>query len=184
MAIPRWRVEGNDEDLVHLYLTDIGKYPLLTKDDEVRLAQQIEQGTAARAEMLNDDKTLTPTTKRALCGAVRDGEVAQRVFVESNLRLVVSIARRYRTSELPFLDLIQEGNVGLIHAVNKFDWRKGFKFSTYATPLGWFACHLMSPTDSFCSSARVETSKQDLVDPRLVPNSLRHSTFPKPMFST
>jgi len=133
MAIPRWRVEGNDEDLVHLYLTDIGKYPLLTKDDEVRLAQQIEQGTAARAEMLNDDKTLTPTTKRALCGAVRDGEVAQRVFVESNLRLVVSIARRYRTSELPFLDLIQEGNVGLIHAVNKFDWRKGFKFSTYAT---------------------------------------------------
>src|SRR3989441_6066278 len=131
--MPKERVERDEEDLVRLYLTDIGQYPLLTKDDEVRLAQQIEQGNTAREELLGGGKALTPTKKRELRRTSRDGDDAQRTFVQSNLRLVVSIAKKYQASGLPLLDLIQEGNLGLMHAVEKFDWRKGFKFSTYAT---------------------------------------------------
>ncbi len=127
------RVERDEEDLVRLYLTDIGQYPLLTKDDEVRLAQQIEFGNAARGELLDGGKSLTPTKKRELRRTAREGDDAQRTFVQSNLRLVVSIAKKYQSSGLPLLDIVQEGNLGLIHAVDKFDWRKGFKFSTYAT---------------------------------------------------
>ena len=127
------RVERDEEDLVRLYLTDIGQYPLLTKDDEVRLAQQIEGGNAAREELLAGGKDLTAAKKRELRRTARHGDDAQRTFVQSNLRLVVSIAKKYQASGLPLLDLIQEGNLGLMHAVEKFDWRKGFKFSTYAT---------------------------------------------------
>jgi RNA polymerase sigma factor (sigma-70 family) len=124
--------ERDEEDLVRLYLTDIGQYPLLTKDDEVRLAQAIEAGAAARTDF--DAATdLTPARKRELRRAIKQGEDAERTFVQSNLRLVVSIAKKYQASGLPLLDLIQEGNLGLMHAVEKFDWRKGFKFSTYAT---------------------------------------------------
>ncbi|MEI7622398.1 MAG: sigma-70 family RNA polymerase sigma factor [Actinomycetes bacterium] len=126
------RVERDEEDLVRLYLTDIGQYPLLTKDDEVRLAQAIEGGVAAREEMAAT-KTLTTARKRELKRAIKQGDDAERTFVQSNLRLVVSIAKKYQASGLPLLDLIQEGNLGLMHAVEKFDWRKGFKFSTYAT---------------------------------------------------
>jgi len=126
------RVERDEEDLVRLYLTDIGQYPLLTKDDEVRLAQAIEARWKAEEE-LQVKKGVTPTRRRELARCCRDGETAQRTFVQSNLRLVVSIAKKYQASGLPLLDLIQEGNLGLMHAVEKFDWRKGFKFSTYAT---------------------------------------------------
>jgi DNA-directed RNA polymerase sigma subunit (sigma70/sigma32) len=132
--VAKERVERDEEDLVRLYLTDIGQYPLLTKDDEVRLAQAIEAGVAARTEVENTKaKDLTAARKRELRRAVRAGDDAQRTFVQSNLRLVVSIAKKYQASGLPLLDLIQEGNLGLMHAVEKFDWRKGFKFSTYAT---------------------------------------------------
>jgi RNA polymerase sigma factor (sigma-70 family) len=120
------------EDLVRLYLEDVGRHDLLTKDDEARLAQAIEQGVTARAE-LEATKRLTPTQRRNLRRAIRQGEEAHRQFVNSNLRLVVSIAKKYQSSGLPLLDIVQEGNLGLIHAVDKFDWRKGFKFSTYAT---------------------------------------------------
>jgi len=130
--LPKERVERDEEDLVRLYLTDIGQYPLLTKDDEVRLAQQIEAGNQARGD-LDVASDLTPARKRELRKQVRSGEDAERTFVQSNLRLVVSIAKKYQASGLPLLDLIQEGNLGLMHAVEKFDWRKGFKFSTYAT---------------------------------------------------
>lgn len=126
------RVERDEEDLVRLYLTDIGQYPLLTKDDEVRLAQAIEAGTEAKTEF-DAATTLTPARKRELRRSIKQGEDAERTFVQSNLRLVVSIAKKYQASGLPLLDLIQEGNLGLMHAVEKFDWRKGFKFSTYAT---------------------------------------------------
>ncbi|HUF84014.1 MAG TPA: sigma-70 family RNA polymerase sigma factor, partial [Acidimicrobiia bacterium] len=131
------RVERDEEDLVRLYLTDIGQYPLLTKDDEVRLAQQIENGNEAR-QFLDQGvdgvgKALTAAKKRELRRRSREGDQAERTFVQSNLRLVVSIAKKYQASGLPLLDLIQEGNLGLMHAVEKFDWRKGFKFSTYAT---------------------------------------------------
>src|SRR5487761_2456574 len=131
------RVDRDDEDLVRLYLSDIGQYTLLTKDDEVRLAQAIEEGREARAEIAGaegDKKIkLTPAKKQALKRAAHRGEVAERDFVQSNLRLVVSSAKKSQASGLPLLDLIQEGNLGLMHAVEKFDWRKGFKFSTYAT---------------------------------------------------
>jgi RNA polymerase sigma factor (sigma-70 family) len=125
-------VERIDEDLVRFYFADISRYPLLNKDDEMRLAQQIERGNAAR-EALAGDASLSPVEERALRRSARQGEESQQAFVHSNLRLVVSIAKRYQWSTVPLLDLIQEGNLGLMHAVEKFDWHKGFKFSTYAT---------------------------------------------------
>ncbi|MFT7476642.1 MAG: RNA polymerase sigma factor (sigma-70 family) [Verrucomicrobiales bacterium] len=130
--VAKERVERDEEDLVRLYLTDIGQYPLLTKDDEVRLAQAIEKGAEARAA-IDGAGEVTPAKRRELNRDLRRGEEAERTFVQSNLRLVVSIAKKYQASGLPLLDLIQEGNLGLMHAVEKFDWRKGFKFSTYAT---------------------------------------------------
>ncbi len=132
-TLAKERIERDDEDLVRLYLTDIGQYPLLTKDDEVRLAQAIEAGRAAEGEVAKAPKGLTTAKKREMRRCVIEGEQAQQTFVQSNLRLVVSIAKKYQASGLPLLDLIQEGNLGLMHAVEKFDWRKGFKFSTYAT---------------------------------------------------
>jgi RNA polymerase sigma factor (sigma-70 family) len=125
------RVDRNVEDLLSIYFSDIGRHPLLSGDDEVRLAQQIERGATAR-DLLRADEPLSARQRR-LRALVREGDDARQAFIESNLRLVVSIARRYRSSDLPLLDLIQEGNVGLVQAVGKFDWRKGFKFSTYAT---------------------------------------------------
>ena len=126
------RERSEDQDLVRLYLQDIGRHELLDKEGEVRLAQRIDAGRDAAAELASAKK-LTPAQKRALRRTFRDGEEATRQFVNANLRLVVSIAKKYQASGLPLLDLIQEGNLGLIHAVDKFDWRKGFKFSTYAT---------------------------------------------------
>src|SRR5918995_1300775 len=120
------------EDLVQLYLNDIGRHALLSKDDELGLAQRIEAGAEARRH-LGGEAALKPAGRRGLTRRVRDGDAARRTFVEANLRLVVSIAKRYRTSGLPLLDLVQEGNLGLLRAVDKFEWRKGFKFSTYAT---------------------------------------------------
>ena len=135
--MPKERVERNEEDLTRLYLNDIGRYPLLSRDDEVRLAQAIEHGNDARDSLERvqepDGSTLSAARKRNLRRTARGGEEAERTFVQSNLRLVVSIAKKYQASGLPLLDLIQDGNLGLMHAVEKFDWRKGFKFSTYAT---------------------------------------------------
>jgi RNA polymerase sigma factor (sigma-70 family) len=125
--------ERDEEDLVRLYLHDIGRYPLLTKDDEARLAQAIEARPQAHQDLVAMERTLTAASRRELKRIIQRGDEAQRTFVQSNLRLVVSIAKKYQASGLPLLDLIQEGNLGLIHAVEKFDWRKGFKFSTYAT---------------------------------------------------
>jgi len=128
----RGRADAPDQDLVRLYLDGIGRYPLLNKEDEVRLAQAAEAGRAAAAE-LQAGGTISPDRQRELRRAQRAGELASEQFINGNLRLVVSIAKKYQTSDMPILDLIQEGNLGLIHAVEKFDWRRGFKFSTYAT---------------------------------------------------
>jgi RNA polymerase sigma factor (sigma-70 family) len=125
--------KGTDADLVRLYLTDIGRFPLLTKDDEVRLAQAIEAGREADAVLGDRDAKLPPAKRRELHRVQTAGAAAEEAFIQSNLRLVVSIAKRYQASGLPMMDLVQEGSLGLIHAVAKFDWRKGFKFSTYAT---------------------------------------------------
>ncbi|MDA8043805.1 MAG: sigma-70 family RNA polymerase sigma factor [Actinomycetota bacterium] len=130
--MPNKRVAQPEEDLVRLYLNDVGKYALLTKADEARLAQAVEAGRDARAELAGGDQ-LSASRHRELRRRIRHGDEATEEFVKANLRLVVSIAKRYQAAELPLLDLVQEGNLGLIHAVEKFDWRKGFKFSTYAT---------------------------------------------------
>jgi len=125
------QTEVRDEDLVRVYLDNIGKYPLLTRGDEARLSALIDEGRRAASELANGGTN--PARRRQLLGAVQAGHAATEQFINANLRLVVSIAKRYQSTNLSLLDLIQEGNVGLIHAVAKFDWRKGFKFSTYAT---------------------------------------------------
>ncbi|MGH9077689.1 MAG: sigma-70 family RNA polymerase sigma factor [Acidimicrobiales bacterium] len=123
---------GAGPDLLGLYLDEAGSFPLLTKADEMRLGQIIQEGQGARAA-LGGDVAVGPRERRELSARVRAADAATVEFINSNLRLVVSVARKYQWSGLPLGDLIQEGNLGLIHAVEKFDWRKGFKFSTYAT---------------------------------------------------
>jgi RNA polymerase primary sigma factor len=119
-------------DPVRLYLNEIGRYPLLTAQQEVELALQMENGLRAAAR-LADDTTLSEEDRAFLEHEKNLGEVAHNQLVQSNLRLVVAIARRYVGRGMALLDLIQEGNVGLIRAVERFDYRRGFKFSTYAT---------------------------------------------------
>ena len=123
-------------DPVRMYLKEIGKVQLLTAAQEVSLAKRIEAGLIAAAEMEEAEEAgtkLDRATQRALQRTEADGLNAKRALVEANLRLVVSIAKRYVGRGMLFLDLIQEGNLGLIRAVEKFDYDKGFKFSTYAT---------------------------------------------------
>lgn len=119
-------------DPVRLYLNDIGRYPLLTAQQEVELAMQLEAGFKAE-EHLNADEPLTDEDMAVLIHQVEMGKAAHDQLVNSNLRLVVSLARRYVGRGMALLDLIQEGNVGLMRAVERFDYRRGFKFSTYAT---------------------------------------------------
>jgi RNA polymerase sigma factor (sigma-70 family) len=124
---------GEDEDLLQLYLNDIGKYPLLTRAEEVHLGELVLAGRKAQAELAKMGDRVDAARRADLLDRCRVGDDATRRFVRANLRLVVSIAKRYQSSGLPLLDLIQEGNFGLIHAVERFDPRRGFKFSTYAT---------------------------------------------------
>ena len=119
-------------DLVRVYLNEIGKVALLTAVDEVELAKRIEAGLYA-AHLLGAANDFKPARKREMRLIVADGERAKDHLLRANLRLVVSLAKRYTGHGMPFLDLIQEGNLGLIRAVEKFDYTKGFKFSTYAT---------------------------------------------------
>jgi RNA polymerase nonessential primary-like sigma factor len=119
-------------DLVRVYLNGIGKTALLTAADEVELAKRIEAGLYAQY-LLETGKRLPAARKRDLAILVRDGQAARQHLLEANLRLVVSLAKRYTGRGMPLLDLIQEGNLGLIRAMEKFDYSKGFKFSTYAT---------------------------------------------------
>jgi len=119
-------------DPVRMYLQEIGRYPLLTPQQEVELAMQMETGLRAE-EKLEAGGELGSAERTILDRAVRQADRARKRLVEANLRLVVSIAKKYVGRGLGLLDLIQEGNLGLIRAVEKFDYRKGFKFSTYAT---------------------------------------------------
>lgn len=120
-------------DLVRVYLNGIGKTPLLSAEEEVELAKTVEVGLYA--QHLLDDPEYKPTRamKRDLKELAREGDKARNHMLEANLRLVVSLAKRYSGRGMPLLDLIQEGNLGLIRAMEKFDYAKGFKFSTYAT---------------------------------------------------
>ncbi len=123
-------------DSVRAYLKQIGKVALLTAEEEVDLAKRIEAGLygAERLRQVEEEgQKLSPQMRRDLNWIVRDGERAKNHLLEANLRLVVSLAKRYTGRGMAFLDLIQEGNLGLIRAVEKFDYTKGYKFSTYAT---------------------------------------------------
>ena len=129
------------DDPVRMYLKEIGKVNLLSPDEEVQLAQDMGAGDAAKArlaeieaaEKKGEPIVLTPEEEKALKKDIKRGEAAKQRLAEANLRLVVSIAKRYVGRGMLFLDLIQEGNLGLIKAVEKFDYTKGYKFSTYAT---------------------------------------------------
>jgi len=127
---------GPATDLVRHYLREIGRVALLTAAQEVELARRVEAGIFAEEKLAADlpAAAALPAQRRAELDLVaRDGQRAKRQLIEANLRLVVSIAKRYTGRGLPFLDLVQEGNLGLIRAVEKFDYTKGYKFSTYAT---------------------------------------------------
>ena len=119
------------DDSISLYLKEIGRVPLLTAEEEVSLAKRMERGKDARLRLTQgiDD----PHERDRLLIAVKDGQAAQEHLIKANSRLVVSVAKKYVGRGVPFLDLIQEGNIGLIRAVKKFDYRRGYKFSTYAT---------------------------------------------------
>jgi len=129
--------DGSSSDPVRLYLKEIGKVSLLSGDEEVRLARRLVAGRLAGERLLADEESggdrLSPRARRLLDMVVKDGESAREELTEANLRLVVSIAKRYVGRGMQLLDLVQEGNLGLMRAVEKFDHTKGFKFSTYAT---------------------------------------------------
>jgi len=120
------------DDAVSLYFREVGTIDLLTAEQEIDLAKRIEAGREAQFE-LEDDAPPSARNDGELARAVQDGEKAKRELTQANSRLVISMAKRYLGQGVPFLDLIQEGNLGLMRAVEKFDWRRGNKFSTYAT---------------------------------------------------
>ena len=121
----------SSDDTVGLYLKEMARVPLLSTEDEVRLAKLLERGNSADHQLERDDQH--PVEREKLQKTVNDGQDARAHLIEANTRLVVSIAKKYMGRGVPFLDLIQEGNLGLMKAVEKFDYRRGFRFSTYAT---------------------------------------------------
>ncbi len=134
---PRRRVEADldgisADDTVSLYLKQMGQVPLLTAEEEVMLAQRIEQGVQA-TERLRCEQNLDEDSVEDLKDIIYRGELARNRLIEANTRLVVSVAKKYIAQGVPLLDLVQEGNIGLMKAVEKFDYHRGFKFSTYAT---------------------------------------------------
>ena len=130
-ALADSRVKTNDP--VRQYLQEIGRVKLLTLEEEIALARRIEEGEEARDTLLEKPKGLSERDLRGLGRIVEDGDLARQHLIEANLRLVVSIAKKYNGRGMSFLDLIQEGNQGLIRAVEKFEYRRRYKFSTYAT---------------------------------------------------
>lgn len=119
------------DDSISLYLKEIGRVPLLTAEEEVSLAKRMENGRLSRESLQGGEDDWEE--RERLLWQVRDGQAAQEHLIKANSRLVVSVAKKYVGRGVPFLDLIQEGNIGLIRAVKKFDYRRGYKFSTYAT---------------------------------------------------
>jgi len=122
----------SSDDTVSLYLREMSLTPLLTVDEEINLAKRIERAALARNELANLNGQ-NSTYRQELEILMRDGDLAREYLIKANTRLVVSVARRYMGRGVPFLDLIQEGNLGLMKAVEKFEYKRGFRFSTYAT---------------------------------------------------
>lgn len=121
------------DDVVGLYLKEAGRVPLLTAEEEVSLAKRMEAAVWAREQLEKEGEELLWSEEQALREVVIDGEMAQEHLIRANARLVISVAKKYIGRGVPFLDLIQEGNIGLIRATNKFEYQRGHKFSTYAT---------------------------------------------------
>lgn len=121
------------DDVVGLYLKEAGRVPLLTAEEEVSLAKRIEKAVMAREHLEEHGDSLPADDVYDLKDAIIDGELAQEHLIRANARLVISVAKKYIGRGVPFLDLIQEGNIGLIRATNKFEYQRGHKFSTYAT---------------------------------------------------
>ncbi|MFN8051838.1 MAG: sigma-70 family RNA polymerase sigma factor [Acidimicrobiales bacterium] len=157
--LPRRRVRTTASvvDPVARYLDQIGRYPLLTPEQERRLAAAIADGRRA-AELLADGER-TPRERSELRAVVRAGETAFDAFVNANLRLVVSVAKRYQATGVPLLDLVQEGNLGLIRAVEKFDHTKGFRFSTYG--VWWIRQFISRGIAATRSTVRLPTRAND-----------------------
>jgi DNA-directed RNA polymerase sigma subunit (sigma70/sigma32) len=131
-------------DLFRLYLDEVGRHPLLTNDDEIELSQAYDAGLQAQLKLA--DTTADDPARPDLEAVAERGEWARRKMIESNLRLVVSIARRFSATGLPLGDLVQEGNLGLLRAVEKFDWRKGFKSASKAvSPASALTCASTPP---------------------------------------
>lgn len=134
---PIWHKDGkhpSDQPIndLHTYFKDISQFPLLTAAQQVELAKAIEMGRLARARLKLNQNSLSRQKRQSLLKKTELGDLAETKMIESNLRLVVSVAKRYIGRGLPPQDLIQDGNIGLMRAVEKFDYRRGFKFSTYA----------------------------------------------------
>jgi RNA polymerase primary sigma factor len=123
---------GSD-DTVGLYLKEMAHIPLLTAQEEIDLAKRIERARESLEQLSHDGKSMTLDCRTQLEDQIRDGYLAREHLIKANTRLVVSIAKKYLGNGVPFLDLIQEGNLGLMRAVEKFEYRRGFRFSTYAT---------------------------------------------------
>lgn len=155
-------ISASLDDDVRLYLTRIGRYPLLTAEEEITLAKQIEAGRDARnelAELENNPGDENLSRIVSLRRTIRIGDSAYKTFTEANLRLVVSQAKRYRQQGMEFLDLIQEGNLGLMHAVDLYDWRRGFKFSTYA--MAWIRQAIKRGIDDKAAAIRRPVHRAD-----------------------
>lgn len=123
----------SSDDTVGLYLKEMARVPLLTTDEEVELARRLEQGIRATDKLCRMRTDADPAEREAIEALIEDGRQAREHLIKANTRLVVSIAKKYMGQGVPFLDLIQEGNLGLMKAVEKFDYRRGYRFSTYAT---------------------------------------------------
>ena len=131
LALDDYLANIDTDDTIGLYLKEVSRVPLLTAVEEVQLAQRIEKGRSAREELAQG--TVTPKRRLDLRRVIEDGWGAREHLITANSRLVISVAKKYMGRGVPFLDLIQEGNIGLIRATKKFDYRRGHKFSTYAT---------------------------------------------------
>ncbi len=147
-----------DVDLMRMYLDELGWHALLSREGEVRLAKAIEEGEHAAAE-LGRTRRMSRKQRQALQKTVDAGNRARQEFTRSNLRLVVSIAKRYQHRGVDLADLVQEGNVGLLHAIERFDWRRGYKFSTYAT--WWIRKGVAQAVGDSSSSVRLPRHRRD-----------------------
>ena len=127
----RFLEEVESDDLITLYFRQAATEPLLTKEEEIKLAKQIEAGEDARRQLANG--SLDAKGQQILLDQIQEGEEARQRLIMANSRLVISVAKKYRGRGIPFIDLVQEGNIGLMRAIKKFDYRRGNKFSTYAT---------------------------------------------------